>query len=125
VLVAVISGDSIRFSVSNVGNAIVCDGSSVSNVFHAGWLHCASVRVLERVHRGCEVAGIVGGVECSDGEGQCAYNVTVWLCVAVCGADADACVVFVCSWATLRLCVRVREDTWRSHSGWCRRRGRM
>jgi hypothetical protein len=36
-------------------------------------------------------------------------------CVAVC--DADACVVFVCSWATPRFWLRVVKDTWRLHSG--------
>jgi hypothetical protein len=46
-------------------------------------------------------------------------------CVTVRGADADVCVVFVCSWATLRFLLRVREETWGSYSGWCRRRGRM
>ncbi len=125
------------------------------------------------------MVGVVGGVECSDGERQCMNNAAVWLyvtlmqtCVrcfvqlgytalcyasqgghlevaqwlvssvgsnaatdrnevcsaavtAVCDAGADACVVFVCSGATLHFCMRVREDTWRSHSGWCHRRGRM
>ncbi len=84
-------------------------------------LHCASGCMWGRALGGRTVAGVVGGVECSDGEDQGMYSAAVWLC----DADADACAVFVCRMATLRFCMRVRKDTWPSHSGWCRRRGRM
>ncbi len=87
--------------------------------------HCASACVCERTLGGRTVAGVVGGVESSDGEEQRMCNAAVPLCGCVCNADADVCVVFVCSGATLRFWLRVREDNWRSHSGWCRRRGRM
>ncbi len=81
---AVISANGLHFGVSNAGDAIVCDsGFRVSDMFLAGCLHCASVRVLEWALEGRTMAGVVGGVECSDGEGPCAYNVTVRLCVVL------------------------------------------
>jgi hypothetical protein len=67
------------------------------------------------------VAGVAGGVECSDGENRGAYYAAVWLCAML----MQTCVVFVCRLAPLRFWSRVGKDTWTSHSGWCRRRGRM
>jgi hypothetical protein len=75
--------------------------------------HCASVCVLGRTVGGRTVAGVVGGVECSDGEERGVCHASVWLC----DADADACVVFACSLATLHFLLCVRTGTWRSHSG--------
>jgi hypothetical protein len=47
----------------------------------AGWQNCASSRVCERTLGGRSVAGVVGGVECGDGENRGLYNAAVWLCV--------------------------------------------
>jgi hypothetical protein len=40
-------------------------------------INCASGGMYRRTLGGRAVAGVVGGVECSDGERQCAYNVAV------------------------------------------------
>jgi hypothetical protein len=71
---------------SNTGKAIVCDAqaaSCVSDMFRAGWRHCASGGMWEWALGGRTVAGVVGGVECSDGEELGAYSAAVWLCVTL------------------------------------------
>ncbi len=81
-LVTVISADGIHCSVANAVRVLVGDsGSCVSDMFLAVWLHCASGRMWEWALGGRTVAGVVGGVECSDGEEHCMYNAAVRLWV--------------------------------------------